>query len=177
MINFAQAKRTIDELWSGKPADPSLTLDTPVQFDATLVARLVAEHHELNTRFAVLVGRIDDDPVVTARAVRECAGQLHELRRTEALWLYPVIARGTAHDPVTRKRFLQSRLGTLGLARRVLRRFDELTQALRRGTHITATATEVSKALTEYRQRNEAEIYPLYEQMAKLRTVSAVRVA
>ena len=177
MFKFADAKRTIGELLQPTPPDTALTLDTPVQFDASLVDRLVAEHGELNTRFAALLGHLHDDPLAGRFRFSACADQLHELRRSEALWLYPIIARGIARDPVGRKQFLQLRLAMLGLARRVLRRFDELAQAVRRGTEIDPAADLVSKALGEYRQRNEADIYPLYNLIGKRGIARETRVA
>jgi hypothetical protein len=44
----------------------------------------------------------------------------------------------------------------------VFRRFDELVRALRAQSGMAAAARHLAKALAEYRQRNESEIYPLY---------------
>ena len=52
-----------------------------------------------------------------------------------------------------------------GLARRVLRSIDDLSAATRQATDITAPIGAVMKALAEYRRRNEAELYALYELM------------
>src|SRR6185369_4850085 len=44
------------------PSSESLSLNTPVHFDAGLLPRLMAGHGELNARFATLLCRLDDDP-------------------------------------------------------------------------------------------------------------------
>jgi hypothetical protein len=168
MFSLNKAMQVLDEIWNAKPSGMALTWSTPVQYDATLVSRLIEQHRELNVRFAQIVSHLDKVPAVAEHAVRECADQLHELRRTEALWLYPVIARGFAPDPIARRLVWQSRLVMLGLARRVLRRFDELVRAIRNGTEINIAADHVAKALAEYQRRNEEEMYPLYALMERL---------
>ena len=167
MFKFVRDKQAGGE---AKGAADSIGLDTPVRFDGRLVMRLVTEHSELNRRFAALVRRLDGDPHIIESEVRDCAAQLHRLRRTEALWLYPIIARGVARDPVARRQFVQLRLSMLGLARRALRQFDDMAVALRRSTEIEAAADLATRALGEYRMRNEAEIYPLYDFIGRQRT-------
>jgi hypothetical protein len=153
------------------PARVAIAWAMPVHFDATLVMRLVDQHRELNLRFDELVAEIHSDanvpanPQIAADAVRDCAGQLHDLRRAEALWLYPVIAREFAEDPVARRLFWQARLTMLSLARGLLRRFEELAQALQEGKTACHAADHVATAFAEYRRRNEAEMYPLYNLM------------
>jgi len=175
MFNFSQGKSSTNAPRQSA-SDGLIALDTPVEFDAGLVSRLVAEHRELDARFNGLLGELESDPLAE-RSVRACSTKLHDLRRTEALWLYPLIARGIARDPVARRQFLQLRLVMLGLARRVLRAFDELSHAVRRGTHTKSSADEVARALAEYRQRNEGEIYPLYQLMGTSRRADGIRVA
>lgn len=170
MFKFATAMRAVP---SGKP----LALDTRVQFDAGLLARLIAGHGELNARFAALVCRLEDDPQAAVCAIRDCARQLHELRRTEALWLYPVIARGVDSDTDARRQLARLRLVMVALTRRVVRCFERLLQAIVDGTPTRAAADEVSAVLAEYVQRNEAEIYPLYSLMGTQRNYAAPRVA
>jgi hypothetical protein len=176
MFNFDSAKRARGAAPRAGQSDALIGLDTPVQFDPGLVPRLLAEHAELDARFTAIIGHLDTDPSADRR-VRACSAKLHDLRRTEALWLYPLIARGIARDPVARRQFLQLRLLMLGLARRVLRSFDELSQAVRRGTNTKPAASEVTRAMAEYRQRNETEIYPLYELMGTTNATAAVRAA
>ena len=177
MFNLNKAMQVLDEIWHTKPTGMALNWNTPVHFDASLVPRLIDQQRALSVRFAALAGELDKDPAVAERAVRECADQLHELRRHEALWLYPVIARGFAPDPIARRLVWQSRLVMLGLARRVLRRFDELGRAVRGGTDVTAAADHAATALAEYRRRNEAEMYPLYNLMERLRVTAGSRAA
>jgi hypothetical protein len=171
MFNLAKTTKAPHEASNNPPLIGALNWTTPVHFDATLVVRLVDQHRELNVRFAELVAEIDSNPQtagdlqVLTCAVRDCANQLHDLRRAEALWLYPVIAREFATDATARRLFWQARLVMLGLARGLLRRFDELAEALQQGSETRAAADQVTKAFAEYRRRNEAEMYPLYDLM------------
>lgn len=173
MFSPSRAAQVLDQIWNIKSASMALSLNTPVHFDPALVTRLISQQDALSAHFAALVAELGKDPEASERAVRECADQLHELRRSEALWLYPVIARGFAPDPIARRLVWQSRLVMLGLARRVLRRFDELARAIRSGTEVTSAAEHATTALTEYQRRNEAEMYPLYNLMERLSSVTA----
>ena len=159
MFKFASAMQT------SMPSSEILTLDTRVHFDAGLPTRLIAEHGELNARFATLLCRLDDDPQAAVCAIRDCASRLHELRRTEALWLYPVIARGLEYDEDARRQLARLRLVMIALTHRVVRCFDRLLQAIVNGTPTRVAAADTSVVLAEYVQRNEAEIYPLYSLM------------
>ncbi len=171
MFTPAGAKSAAHEVNITWHARIALAWTTPVHFDATLVVRLVDQHRELNMRFAELAAEIRNDttiagnPQAAAEAVRDCAIQLHDLRRAEALWLYPLIAREFAPDPVARRLFWQARLTMLSLARGLLRRFEELAQTLQEGQPAAIAAAQVAAAFAEYRRRNEAEMYPLYNLM------------
>jgi hypothetical protein len=162
MSTLARALQALDDESNAKPADLALPGSTPAQFDASLVAQLIAQYDELNATFNTAIGQLDSDPDAAERMTRECAEQLLKLRHVEAIRLYPVIGRSIWPDPVARRLFWQSRLVMLGLARRVLRRFDEVTRAMQNGTLTVTTVEHFSRALAEYRQRNETEIYPLY---------------
>jgi len=164
MFRFSASVRTL-----GK----AVTLQTPVQFDNRLFEHLLAEHRELNSRYARLVARIGSDPEGIERAVRECTEQLVELRRTEALWLYPVIARAIEDDIDAQQQFLQLRLVMLRLARRILRLLDDLAQAIRLNLGVNAAADLCAEALAEYWQRNRAQIYPLYDLIGTKRTAAS----
>jgi hypothetical protein len=177
MFSLNKAMQVLDEIWNAKPSGMALTWNTPVHFDPTLVARLIEQHRELNERFSALCGHLGKHPAAAEHSVRECADQLHELRRVEALLLYPVIARGFAPDPIARRLVWQSRLVMLGLARRVLRRFDELVRAIRNGTEINIAADHVAKALAEYQRRNETDMYPLYNLMERLHVAAPSQAA
>jgi hypothetical protein len=178
MFNLSRAMQAIDEVM-GSPDPKSLaaTWNTPVQFDPDLTRQLIARHDELDVRFAALVRRLAADPPFGERAVLECADRLHKLRHTESLKLYPVIARGLSPDPIARRLFWQSRLVTLGLARRVLRRFDELARAVRNHSEVAAAAEHVTSALVEYRRRNESTMYPLYIAVGQHEAAARSRVA
>lgn len=140
----------------------ALTWYTPVRFDPGLLRKLLDQHDMLDARVASLPNRFRRDREEAWRSAQACAGQLHDLRRQEALWVYPVIARGLASDPAARRRLLNLRFMMNGLARRVLRSIDELAQTMRQLTDIAAAVTMVASALAEYRKRNESELYTLY---------------
>jgi hypothetical protein len=167
MFKLSRAMQAIDEVMSANPEGLALTWNTPVQFDPSLVLDLVAQYDDLSGRFDMLKARLDADPSLAERATLECADRLHRLRHTESLKLYPVIARALSTDPIARRLFWQSRLVTLGLARRVLRRFDELARAIRVRNDVPAAAEHVANALAEYRRRNEATMYPLYNAVGR----------
>ena len=163
MFNLAQAMQAIDDALTTKPVDAALNWNTKVPFDPALVGQLIGHYRALNERFESLGAQLEGDSQAAEAKIRECAEALHKLRHDESLRLYPVIARGLSSDPITRRLFWQSRLVMLGLARRVFRRFDELARAIRTRTEVASAAEHAAKALAEYRRRNEAEMYPLYD--------------
>ncbi|MGH8042009.1 MAG: hypothetical protein ACREPN_08200 [Rudaea sp.] len=158
---FRQAAAQIDH-----PPMPA-SWNTPVQFDPDLIAQLIVQHDELDARFLEMAGTLVRDPAIAEFAVRDCAERLHKLRHVEALQLYPVIARQLSSDPIQRRLFWQSRLVMLGLARRVLRRYDELVRAVQTDKGIATAAGRVVSGMAEYRQRNEATMYPLYNRVGR----------
>ena len=103
--------------------------------------------------------------------------RMHKLRHVESLKLYPVIARGLSPDPIARRLFWQSRLVTLGLARRVLRRLDELARAVRTRSEVAAAAEHAANALLEYRRRNESTMFPLYTAVGRRLAPAKSKVA
>ena len=141
----------------------AVALHTPLHFDAQLIDRLLASHRELNARYASVVSQFGSEMNDMERAVRECAEQFVELRRAESIWLYPVIARAIDGDAEAQRQFGQLRLLMLSSARRALRLFEDLAQAVRAGSDANAAADRLAEALAEYWQRNQAQIYPLYE--------------
>ena len=162
MSTLARALQAIDDESNAKSSDLTLPGNTPVQFDPALVAQLTAGYEELDATFKAAMNRLKSDPDGAEQMTRECAEQLLKLRHIEAIRLYPVIGRSIWPDPVARRLFWQSRLVMLGLARRVLRRFDDVTRAMRSTTVSESAVDHFVRALAEYRQRNETEIYPLY---------------
>ncbi|HEX3124473.1 MAG TPA: hypothetical protein VHQ21_14350, partial [Rhodanobacteraceae bacterium] len=161
MSTLARALQAIDDESNAKPSDLALPGNTPTQFDASLVAQLTVQYDELDAMFRTAVSQFESDPDTAERVMRECAEQLLKLRHIEAIRLYPIIGRSIWPDPVARRLFWQSRLVMLGLARRVLRRFEDVTRAMRSATVPETAVDHFVKALAEYRQRNETEIYPL----------------
>lgn len=176
MSLFTRFRNVVDSAGTETVGVPP-TWNTPVPYDATLVAQLVARHDELDARVAALHPILAGHRAVAESAVRDCASCLHDLRHLEALRLYPVIARGISPDPIARRLFWQSRLVMLGLARRVMRRFDELTRALQAGKGVDAAAAHVVNGLTEYRRRNESSMYPLYNAVGQRGIRAQTRVA
>jgi len=176
MLTLARALQALDDVWNHKPSEMALTWNTRVQFDHELIPHLVADYTALNQRFDALATRIETEKAAAAELVAACAEELHRLRHTEALRLYPVIARALSADPVARRLFWQSRLVMLGIARRIFRRLDELARALRNDAGIPIAVEHAAKAFVEYRQRNETEIYPLYR-LAKSRDAGATHAA
>jgi hypothetical protein len=162
MFKLSRAMQAIDQAL-GTQVAPAAGWNTPLAYEPALVPQLVAQYDELSAQFAALRQHLDGgNPAFAERAVLECADRLHKLRHKESLQLYPVISRGLSTDPIARRLFWQSRLVTLGLARRVLRRFDELARAIRNRSEIASAAEHVASALAEYRRRNEATMFPLY---------------
>jgi len=139
--------------------------ETPVPFDPDLVDQLRAEHDQLGARLATLAEHFARNLADAWCAVHDCAGALHELRCREALWLYPAVAGGLAHDPLAKRRFLCLRLLMNSLARRLSRRIEELARAVRQESDIRNAVAAANVALAEYRQRNERDIFPLYNLM------------
>jgi len=177
MSTLARALQAIDDESNANPSDLALAGNTPVQFDAGLAANLAAQYEELDATFKAAMSQLKIDRDSAEHMTRECAEQLLKLRHIEAIRLYPVIGRSIWHDPVARRLFWQSRLVMLGLARRVLRRFEDVTRAMRGGAVPVSAIDHFVKALAEYRQRNETEIYPLYAMAGRRNTATGPQAA
>ena len=162
-FDLADVARTVT---SSRPIQSeALTWYTPVKFDPALLRKLVDEHDALDARVASLPNRFRHDREEAWRATQACAGQLHELRRKEALWIYPVIAHALTDDAAARRKLLNLRFLMNSLARRVLRSIEELARTIRQVADINGGVATVTHALAEYRQRNETELYTLYSLM------------
>ena len=148
----------------------------PPKFEPMLVQRLRAAHTALNTRFAELVSVIEHDPAAAARSIEDCARQFSAVRHIETIWLYPVLVQAVDSDAGARGQFMELRLIGLILARRMLRCFDDLLQAVRAEVFVTDTAARVSTALAIYSRHSEQAVYPLYELIGTQRE-DAVHVA
>jgi hypothetical protein len=154
-------------------AQEALTWYTPVRFDPGLLKKLIEEHDVIDARVASLPNRFRRDREEAWRATQACASQLHEVRRKEALWIYPVIAHGLTADAGARRKLLNLRFLMNSLARRVLRNIEELAHTIRQVTDINDGVATVTHALAEYRQRNETELYTLYSLMDPRRVSAA----
>ena len=132
-------------------------------FDAQLAPRLLAAHRTLNTRFSELVGGIGDDPAAAARTVDECVRQFSAVRHIETIWLHPILERAVEADAGVRGQVMELRLIGLILARRVLRCFDDLQQAIRAEVFVAESAARTAAALARYSSHSEHGVYPLYE--------------
>ena len=147
---------------AGARHDAALDWRTPLRFDPQLLRRLLARHDALERELAALPDHAARDRDHAVRIAGTCAGLLHELRRQEALWIYPLMARRFDGDPVARRRLTDLRFAMNGLARRVLRQIDALSQTLRQAGDVRNALAGVVAALADYRLRNESELYTLY---------------
>ena len=134
----------------------------PLCYDPELVTDLLARHRVLECKVKGLAQIFIDDSEAGVLAARDCANELHELRRWEAIRLYPFVSRGLLGDPVAQRQWIVLRFVVSGLAHRVLRSIEDLS-ALR--PDIAAAVADVAKNLAEYRERNEMDLYPLYNLM------------
>jgi hypothetical protein len=161
MVNFAQAFRALDIfLRVVRPDSPNFV--TPVQFDPQLTTRLLDMHEALNARFAKVLCMLERDPAAAVPAIHECIQKLQDLRRREAVWLYPFIAARVDDDIAARRQLMQLRIGMLAESRATLRQLDELSEALTTGAPFRAVADLASASMADYLRRDETEIYPLY---------------
>ena len=145
----------------------------PLKFDAQLTPRLRAAHGALNTRFADLVDTIHREPAVAAHAIEECQRQFSAIRHIETIWLHPVLERAVDADAGVRGQVMELRLIGLILARRVLRCFDDLQQAIRAEVFVTESAARATTALAKYSKHSEHVVYPLYELVGAQRQEAA----
>jgi hypothetical protein len=169
--------KVIRESLGSTQADTPFDWNTPVRFDPALVQRLVSQYGELDAGFVALVGRIHSTSEEIRSTVHAGTARLQQLRRSEALWLYPVITKALADDPIASRQVSQLRMVLNGLARRVLRHIEELASAAQHGTAVSGAATLVTTALAEYRRRNESELYPLYDLMRPQAAASGPQAA
>jgi hypothetical protein len=145
----------------------------PLKFEPMLVPRLRAAQAALNARFADLAPAIQHDPAATARTIEECARQFAAIRHIETIWLHPMLAQAVAGDPGARGQIMELRLIGLMLARRLLRCFDDLMQAVRAEVYVADTTAQVTAALFRYARHSDQALYPLYELIGEQRQDTA----
>lgn len=168
MLSFVGALRAVESLLQPASADRSPGLHAAVRYDPAFVRELLAMHDALNARFSEVVGMIESESGQACSTIRDCATQLHRLRRTEAAALYPVIAAGIDGDAAARAQLMQLRISLLAQVRSILRDFDELSRAIRVGSAVTASADAVATSLAAFLRRCATEIYPLYDLIGTL---------
>jgi len=150
-----------DALWVD-PAGETLNLHPPVGFDPTLTDRLLGMHDALNSRFAAILCMLDRDPAFAVAAIGFLASELQDLRRAEAMWIYPLIAKRIDADVDARRQLMRLRISLLAELRAILRLLGEMSQALQAGTPCRSTADLISGSMATFLRRGETEIYPLY---------------
>ncbi len=162
MKTFSQSFRAAgDALWVD-PAGETLNLHPPVGFDSTLTDRLLSMHDALNSRFATILCTFDRDPAATVAAIGFLANELQDLRRAEAMWIYPLIAKGVDADIDARRQLMRLRISLLAELRAIVRLLGEMSQALQAGTPCQSTADLISGSMIAFLRRGEMEVYPLY---------------
>lgn len=162
MKTFSQSFRASgDALWAD-PAGETLNLNPPVGFDPTLTDRLLGMHDTLNSRFAAILCMLDRDPSSAVVVIDVLASELQDLRRAEAMWIYPLIAKGVDADVDARRQLMRLRISLLAELRAILRLLGEMSHALRAGTPCQSTADLISGSMATFLRRGETEVYPLY---------------
>ena len=146
---------------------------SPSRYEQTLVPRLVGALQALNARFGSILATVEHEPAASAATVEDCARQFTAVRHIETIWLYPIIAQAVEADADARGQLAELRLIGLILARRVLRSFDELNQAIRAEALVGDTALRLGRALAKYSNHSEQVVYPLYELIGSERQDSA----
>ena len=151
-----------------RASDMNLVRTKSLRFDPELIQDLLARHARLAADVAALTEQFRGDVALAAAAAASCAEQLNELRRWEAIRLYPVISRGLSGDPAAERQWVILRFVINGLAHRLLRSMDDLG-TIQDALGAQAAVDEVLQNLDAYRQRNEADLYPLYALMDPVR--------
>jgi len=156
---------------SGLPraSDMNLVRTKSLRFDPELIQDLLARHERLAADVSALAEQFRGEAKLAAAAAASCVEQLQELRRWEAIRLYPVISRGLASDPAAERQWVILRFVINGLAHRLLRSMDDLG-TLQDALGAQAAVDAVLQNLAAYRQRNESELYPLYALMDPVRS-------
>jgi hypothetical protein len=162
MKTFSQSFRSSgDTLWVD-PASETLNLHPPRGFDSTLTDRLLSMHDALNSRFAAILCMFECDATSAVTAIGALAGELQDLRRAEAMWIYPLIAKGVDADVDARRQLMRLRISLLAELRAIVRLLGEMSQELQAGTPCQSTADLISGSMIAFLRRGEMELYPLY---------------
>jgi len=160
MFGFRHPAQRADDGRSSAPPSPAFK---PLRYDPELVADLLKRQLALEANVAALAPQFHNAPASATQAAQQCTEQLNELRRWEAIRLYPVVSRGLSGDTVAQRQWVVLRFVVNGLAHRLLRSMEEL--CLVGAKEAPAALAATLENLRAYRERNEAEIYPLYALM------------
>jgi len=144
--------------------DAPITWTSQVAFDPGLIERLVAANDRLRAAFARLVEAWHGTDGDVAAAAQHCARELHALNRTEALRLYPVIARQFAAQPGALDAFTKRRLAVYGHGRKLLR---FLEGAIARHSGDAGELRMAVESLGRYVAEKQAQLYTLYLAVGK----------
>lgn len=162
MKTFSQSFRASGAAVWVDPDGETLNLHPPAGFDSSLTERLLGVHDALNSRFAAILCMLDHDPESAVAVVDALASELQDLRRAEAMWIYPLIAKGVDADVDARRQLMRLRISLLAELRAIMRLLGEMSQALQAGTPCKSTADLISGSMTTFLRRGETEVYPLY---------------
>lgn len=133
-------------------------------YDPGLVERLVAANDRLRAAFARVVETCRGTGANLPAAAADCARELQALNRTEALRLYPAIARRYAAQPAALDAFTRRRLAVYGHGRRLLR---FLEGAVARGGADASELRAALDCLQRYVAEKQAQLYTLYLALGK----------
>ncbi|HEU4664002.1 MAG TPA: hypothetical protein VFS55_08225 [Dokdonella sp.] len=97
-----------------------------------------------------------------ALAISRCARQLHDVQRTEALRLYPTIARRMAGDPEGAAAVAALRRDANALVRHFMRLVEGLFSRARPGMPSEALIEEARAVLQRYLVEKESHLYRFY---------------
>ena len=146
----------------GATGEP-ITWTSQVAFDPGLIERLVAANDRLRAAFARVVDAWHGGDAEVAAAAEHCAHELHALNRTEALRLYPVIARRFASHPEALEAFTRRRLAVYGHGRKLLRFLENATARRADAGELRAAIEFLSRYVAE----KQAQLYTLYLAVGK----------
>lgn len=97
-----------------------------------------------------------------ALAISRCARQLHDVQRTEALRLYPTIARRMANDPEGAAAVAALRRDANALVRHFMRLVEGLFSRARPGMPSEELIADARSVLQKYLAEKESRLYRVY---------------
>ena len=151
------------DVGAGGDADAPFTWSTPLRHDPGLIDELRRANRELMMSYSVALhaGRRGSFEAA-ALAITRCARQLHDVQRTEALRLYPTIARRTVDDPDGAAAVASLRREANALARHFIRLVEGLFSRARPGMPPEPLLDEARGVLQRYLDEKESRLYRFY---------------